>query len=163
MASSYPNLGFDPCPGDLAGYQALTAYAGRSAAAVTDAMSTLSSAGSQDWRGQAADAFRTHVQADVLPLVQKASDSVGQAATALRTWSLTLAQLQEEARALDQQAAPYKAGQDAALKAAGLPAGAAPPYPSTVTAAQKTQLSQASAGLTAIMTKANDLHQRYLA
>jgi hypothetical protein len=118
MASSYPNLGFDPCPGDLAGYQALTAYAGRSAAAVADAVSTLSSAGSQDWRGQAADAFRTHVACDVLPLARKASDSVGQAAAALRTWSLTLAQLQEEARALDQQAAPYRADQDATLRAA---------------------------------------------
>jgi hypothetical protein len=162
MASSYPNLGFDPCPGDLAGYQALTAYAGRSAAAVADAVSTLSSAGSQDWRGQAADAFRDHVRSDVLPLARKASDSVGQAAAALRSWSLTLAQLQEEARTLDQQAAPYRAGQDAALRAAGLPAGSTAPYPSTVTAAQKTQLNQANAALTAILAKAEDLHQRYL-
>ena len=29
MARPYPNLGFDPCPGDLRGYQALADYAGR--------------------------------------------------------------------------------------------------------------------------------------
>jgi hypothetical protein len=76
-ASPYPNLGFDPCPGDLAGYQALAAYAGRSAATLAEAVRTLGSAGSQDWRGQAADAFRAHVDQDVLPLARQAGDSVG--------------------------------------------------------------------------------------
>jgi hypothetical protein len=48
----YPDLGFDPCPGDLGGYQAAAQFAGRSA-------------GSQDWRGAAADAFRGHVVAAI--------------------------------------------------------------------------------------------------
>ena len=47
-AIPYPNLGFDPCPGDLPGYQALAAYAARSATALGDAVRTLTSAGSQE-------------------------------------------------------------------------------------------------------------------
>jgi hypothetical protein len=46
MGDLYPNLGFDPRPGDLAGYEALAGYAGRSAATLTDAARTLASAGS---------------------------------------------------------------------------------------------------------------------
>jgi hypothetical protein len=45
-AGSYPNLGFDPCPGDLGGYQGLAAYASRSATTLTSAVSTLAAAGS---------------------------------------------------------------------------------------------------------------------
>ena len=162
-ASSYPNLGFDPCPGDLRGYQALAAYAGRSATTLANAVRALASAGPQEWRGQAADAFRAHVDQDVLPLARKASDSVGKAAAALRTWAITLAGLQDEARALDQQAAPYRAGLDAALRSAGLPAGGAPPCPATVKPSQKAQLDEANTGLAGILAKADELHSRYLA
>ena len=122
MADIYPNLGFNPCPGDLTGYQALAAYSSRSAAVLTDAVRTLAAAGSDQWRGQAADAFRAHVRADVLPLAGKAAASVGRAAMALHGWALTLAALQDEARALDRQAVPYHVQLTAALRAAGLPA-----------------------------------------
>lgn len=162
-ASPYPNLGFDPCPGDLPGYQALAAYAGRSAKTVGDAVQTLALAGSQEWRGQAADAFRAHVHEDVLPLVRKASDSVGKAATALRTWATTLSGLQEEARALDRQAAPYRDELNAALSSAGLPASSTPPYPATVKPAQQARLTEANTELSGILAKANDVHTRYLA
>jgi hypothetical protein len=97
MADINPNLGFEPCLGDLTGYQALAAYATRSATILTSALRTLSAAGSEQWRGQAADAFRAHVHADVLPLASKAAASVGRAATALHGWALTLAALQGEA------------------------------------------------------------------
>jgi hypothetical protein len=131
MGDLYPNLGFDPCPGDLAGYEALAAYATRSAATLTAAARTLASAGSEQWRGQAADAFRTHVQADVLPLASGAAGSLSRAAAALQDWSLTLAGLQNDARALDQQAAPYQVQLTAVLRSAGLPATARPPYPAS--------------------------------
>jgi hypothetical protein len=108
MSDLYPNLGFDPCPGDLPGYEALAAYASQSATTLTSAVQTLSSANSGQWRGQAADAFRAHLGTDVLPLAGKAAESVGRAATALHNWALTLAALQDEARALDRQAAPYQ-------------------------------------------------------
>ena len=163
MASPYPYLGFDPCPGDLRGYQALADYAGRSATTLVTVGQTLASANSQDWRGQAADAFRTHVHQEVLPLARKASDSVGAAATALRTWAVTLAGLQDEARALDRQAAPYRDDLNVALRSAGLPVGSTPPYPATVKPAQQARLDQANSALSAILAKANDLHTQYLA
>jgi hypothetical protein len=163
MADPYPNLGFDPCPGDLSGYQALAAYASRSATALTHAARTLASAGSDQWRGQAADAFRGHVHTDVLPLADKAADSVGRAATALHDWAITLAVLQDEARALDRQAAPYQVQLTAALRSAELPATTRPPYPASLKPTQRSRLDEASTALAGITAKANEIHAQYLA
>jgi hypothetical protein len=163
MGDLYPNLGFDPCPGDLAGYEALAAYTTRSAAALTEAARTLASAGSEQWRGQAADAFRTHVRADVLPLASGAAESLSRAAAALHDWSLTLAGLQNDARALDQQAAPYQVQLTAVLRSSGLPATAQPPYPATLKRAQLSQANEATAALASITARADEIHAEYLA
>jgi hypothetical protein len=163
MADIYPNLGFDPCPGDLAGYQALADYASRSATVLTGAVRTLAGAGSEQWRGQAADAFRAHVHADVLPLASEAAESVGRAATALRGWALTLAALQDEAHALDRQAEPYHVQLTAALRAAGLPATAQPPYAAKLTSAQRTRIGEATTALAGLTAKADEIHAQYLA
>jgi hypothetical protein len=162
MGDLYPNLGFDPCPGDLSGYEALAAYAGQSASTLTRAVQTLTSAGSDQWRGQAADAFRTHVRSDILPLASQAAQSVGRAATALHDWALTLAALQAEARALDRQAAPHQAQLTAALQSAGLPATAQPPYVTRLTPTQQAQVDTATTALAAITGRANQLHTEYL-
>lgn len=163
MGDLYPSLGFDPCPGDLAGYEALAAYATRSAAALAAAVRTLASAGSEQWRGQAADAFRAHTRVDVLPLASKAAESLSQAATALHDWSLTLAGLQSDARALDQQAEPYQVQLTAALRSAGLPSTAQPPYPVTLKPAQLAQADDATTALAGIIARASQLHAEYLA
>jgi hypothetical protein len=163
MGESYPSLGFDPCPGDLPGYQALAAYASRSAGTLADAVRTLASAGSEQWRGQAADAFRGHVHEDVLPLAGKAAGSVGRAATALHDWAVTLAALKDEARALDRQAAPYRTQLTAALRSAGLPATAQPPRDAKLEPAQRARLDEAASALAGITARAGDIHARYLA
>jgi hypothetical protein len=163
MGDLYPSLGFDPCPGDLAGYEALAAYATRSAAALSTAARTLAAAGSEQWRGQAADAFRAHTRSEVLPLANKAADSLSQAAAALHDWSLTLAGLQSDARALDQQAAPYQVILTAALRSAGLPATAQPPYPASLKPAQLTQVNEATSALASITARANALSAEYQA
>lgn len=163
MGDLYLSLGFDPCPGDLAGYEALAAYASRSAAALAAAARTLASAGSEQWRGQAADAFRAHVHADVLPLASEAADSLSGAAAALHNWSLTLAGLQSDARALDQQAAPYQVQLAAALRSAGLPSTAQPPYPVKLKPAQLMQVNEARTALAGITARANEIHAEYLA
>jgi hypothetical protein len=172
MGDLYPNLGFDPCPGDLAGYEALAAHAGRSAATLTSAVTTLANAGSDQWRGQAADAFRAHVHTEVLPVASKAAGSVGQAATALQTWAATLAGLQGEARALDRQAAPYQEQLTAVLRstassatvpASALPSSMQPPPAAKLGPAQQAQLDEANAALTMITARAGDIHARYLA
>jgi hypothetical protein len=163
MGDLYPSLGFDPCPGDLTGYEALAAYATRSASALTGAARTLASAGSEQWRGQAADAFRTHVRADVLPLATSAAESLSRAAVALHDWSLTLAELQNDARALDRQAAPYQVQLTAVLRSAGLPATAQPPYPANLKRAQLSQVNEATTALAGITAKANEIHAEYLA
>ena len=162
MGDLYPNLGFDPCPGDLAGYEALAAYASRSAVTLTQAVRVLASANSGQWRGQAADAFRAHVQADVLPLANKAAESVGRAAAALHNWALTLAGLQGEAQALDRQAAPYQVQLIVALRAAGLPATAQPPYTVKLTSAQQSRVDDARTALAGITARANEIHAEYL-
>jgi hypothetical protein len=133
MAAVYAGLGFDPCPGDLPGYQALANYAQQAAMMVTGAEQVLASAGSAGWRGQAADAFRQHVDQDVHPLTQKAAASVERAALALRWWAITLEGLQQEAQALDQQAQSHRDELDMTLSLAGLPAGSSPPWPAKAT------------------------------
>jgi hypothetical protein len=158
---AYPNLGFDPCPGDVNGYRALADYAGRSASTLAEAERTLASAGSAQWRGQAANAFRDHVHADVLPLAQRASNSVSRAANALRSFATTLEQLQQEAARLNAAAGPWHDQRAAALTAAKLPATASAPYPSSVPAAQRTQLQEADTQLTSITTRANDIQTQY--
>jgi hypothetical protein len=162
MGDLYPSLGFDPCPGDLSGYEALAAYASQSAATLTDAARTLASAGSDQWRGQAADTFRAHVHSDVLPLASKAATSVGQAAAALHEWAVTLAALQDEARGLDQQAASPQFQLTAVLRSAGLPATAQPPYPTKLTTTQQAQVDAATTALAGITARANQLHAEYL-
>jgi len=159
MGDLYLGLGFDPCPGDLAGYEALAAYVTRSTATLTAAARTLASAGSEQWHGQAADAFRAHVHADVLPLATGA----GLAAAALHKWSLPLAGLQSDARALDQQAAPYQPQLTAALRSAGLSPTAQPPYPATLKPAQLMQVNEATTALAGITARANEIHAEYLA
>jgi hypothetical protein len=161
MSDLYPNLGFDPCPGDLPGYEALAAYASQSATTLAGAVQTLKSANSDQWRGQAADAFRTHLGADVLPLASKAAESVGRAATALHNWALTLAALQEEARALDRQAAPYQA-QLVTTRQLAAPSAATPTSASSLTAAQKAQVDAATTALAGITARANQVHGEYL-
>ena len=162
MSDLYPNLGFDPCPGDLTGYEALAAYASQSATTLTSAVQTLSSANSGQWRGQAADAFRAHLGTDVLPLASKAAESVGRAATALHNWALTLAALQDEARALDRQAAPYQTQLLITRQTTSSPASAQPPAATPLTAAQQAQGDAATTTLAGITARANALHAEYL-
>jgi hypothetical protein len=159
--TSYPNLGFNPCPGDVDGYRALADYAGRAAAMLSSAEHELASAGSEDWRGEAAAAFRAHVSDDVLPLASKANNSVAEAASALQWWVQTLAQLQAEAGVLNSQAGPWHDQRVATLAAAKLPSFTTPPYPLTVPAAQRTQLEEADSALNSILTRANNLQAEY--
>jgi len=163
MATSYPNLGFNPCPGDVDGYLGLADYAGRSASSLTQAEKTLASAGSSEWRGEAANAFREHVQADVLPLARQASTSVSRAATALRSFALTLEQLQQEAASLNSQAGPWQDQRAAALSVAKLPTTATAPYPSSVPATQRSRLDEADTALSSITTRANSIQAEYTA
>ena len=152
----YPSLGFDPCPGDVAGYEALAAYASRSAATLSDATRTLAAAGSDQWRGQAADAFRSHVHVNVVPLARQAADSVGGAAVALHEWAITLAGLRDEARALDRQAAPHQVELTAVRRAVALSSSPA------LTTAQQARVAAANGAMAVIAARAGDIHARYL-
>lgn len=173
-ANPYPNLPYDPCPGDLDGYQTLKDYAGKSARYVEEAAKVLAMAQSPEWVGKTADAFRDHLHADVLPLVDTAASSIGKAAAALSAWYTTLQGLQHQAARLNQLAAPYAAELAAANRSlpfsaqvtTGKPAfELALPLP-TLTAAQKTAKSNAEAAagsLNGIYRQVNNLHQEYLA
>lgn len=167
----YPNLPYDPCPGDLEGYQRLCDYANRSAGTVEQAARVLALAQSPEWVGRTADAFREHVNANVLPLVRTAAASVGKAAGALRAWHLTLTSLQDQARALNHQAEPYAAELAAANRS--LPAsqrvipGQSPSsFPANpLTPAQKAARGSAEAAagtMNGINRRVDDLHQQYL-
>lgn len=160
----YPYLPYDPCPGDLPGYQAMATYTGRSAGTLAEAVALLASAGSPDWRGETANAFRVHVRDDVLPLASKAVSAIGHAATALTGWSGTLAALQDEAQALNRQAAPYwnelSALNGIKARAALNPVFANEPV---LTRSQQLRFDEATSVLDAISATVDEVYSRYLA
>jgi hypothetical protein len=123
---------------------------------------TLASADSSQWRGAAADAFRAHLGTEVLPLARKAAESVGKAASALHSWSLSLASLREQAQALDREAAPYNTTIVATQQAAAPTATSWPPGASDFTPAQSATLTAANDALSGITARANALHGEYL-
>src|SRR5260370_24365583 len=83
MDDIYPNLVFYPCPGDLTGYEALAAYPGRAATALSGAVRSLAAAGSDHLRGQAAATLPTPEHALVPPLARKPGGRSSPAATGL--------------------------------------------------------------------------------
>ncbi|MDT0343233.1 WXG100 family type VII secretion target [Streptomyces litchfieldiae] len=63
-----------------------------------------SSAGTSEWRGRAADAFRESFDDDFRPKVEKARDSFSRAAGALEDWADHMLEAQQDARNLEAEA-----------------------------------------------------------
>ncbi len=172
-AQAFPALGFDPAPGDPGAVRGLARTITLLAGEVGAAAGTLSGAGSDDWTGLHADAFRAHLHQDVVPLVRTAATSFGRAAAALGTWGRLLEGFAAEAMILERQA--RAAQQDAQAAAASLAAftaahGPASPAGPLLTPAQLRQqaslqdaASRAGSGVAAIRRQAQELNTRYLA
>ncbi|GAA2132514.1 putative T7SS-secreted protein [Streptomyces synnematoformans] len=122
-AEDFPNLGFDPAPGDLDTVRRLVSAIGLVSGQSGTAQSQLSRIGETDgiWVGKAADAFTESVS-EIPPYLEKALSSLNAAHSALSTWETSLAGYQSRARKLE-LAAEAAASQVSATKSAldGLP------------------------------------------
>ncbi|MGW0736723.1 putative T7SS-secreted protein [Streptomyces sp. NPDC002851] len=115
MASdAYPNLGFDPAPGDLETIRTLLRAVGTVVDDSDASHSELTKIGTSDglWVGKAADKFTKGVE-PIPPYLKKAVTSLSAARRALVQWESQLDGFKTRARKLEQEAA------EAAGKVAG--------------------------------------------
>lgn len=103
--ASYPNLGFDPAPGDPASVSSVADELRSTATKLVEATRVLSGVGGSDsiWRSTAATAFRER-SSDLPPILGTAGESLQLASRALATWSDDLTSLQSKAKQLEEHA-----------------------------------------------------------
>ncbi|MDI2130520.1 hypothetical protein [Yinghuangia seranimata] len=120
--NSYPSLGFNPAPGSQDSIEHLVDMLGKAKAALEEAKQGIvqvSQGNSELWKGKAAEEFRKDLSGKLPGKLDKAMQSIGQAATALSGWKADLAGFQDTASRLDGEAKAAKdkldgAGQQAA-------------------------------------------------
>lgn len=101
----YPNLGFDPAPGQISIVSGLTEKLKKSAQTIADAHQMIENLRSgSSWEGDAAVAFREQLDGALPTNLKNAHTSITRAATALADWQRALDGYQDRARTLDGQA-----------------------------------------------------------
>jgi hypothetical protein len=168
MTRSFPNLGFDPAPGDVEETRALARTLGNLAGELDRTVGELSRIDVTDWKGKAARSFSDHVEEDVQPLISKAQQSFDGAASAMNRWVTQLAGFQSEADRLEREAAGLQASLDAAVKAADAPApdsagssGSSHGAHDHSDSDKKRAVSRADSALNDCVGRAHELHDRY--
>ena len=127
MGGSFPSLGFDPAPGDLATAGQVTRGVADTARALEEISALLSGAADGAWRGQAAIAFRDLLSDEFRPKVTTAARSFGTAHRALDGWLDTMGSSQSRARSLEaQHAEAVRRARTAHAALAGIPEATAP-------------------------------------
>lgn len=109
--TTYPNLGFNPVPGlpdDVAGMGNALSTAVGSLTEANGLLGRLRSGDASLWQGQAADAFRSHLNETLLTDLNHAQESLTKATNVLQTWHTDLVEFKETANRLDQQAGSAK-------------------------------------------------------
>lgn len=127
MGGSFPSLGFDPAPGDLATAGQVVRGVADTARALEEISALLSGAADGAWRGQAAIAFRDLLSDEFRPKVTTAARSFGTAHRALDGWLDTMGSSQSRARSLEaQHAEAVRRARAAHAALAGIPEATAP-------------------------------------
>ncbi|MGH3828413.1 MAG: hypothetical protein ACRDQX_14780 [Pseudonocardiaceae bacterium] len=156
---NFPHLGRDPAPGDVELTRVVARQIGALGAELGSIADEVSGAHGDEWRGQAAEAFRATLRDELLPLLGKARDSFDRAGCALGGWAGTLAGFQAEAQALERAAADRQATLDAARRAVCyLPSEA----DATALARLDGNVVHATAAVAQLEHQADELHDRYL-
>jgi hypothetical protein len=133
VGGSFPSLGFDPAPGDLAVAGQVTRGVADTARALEEISALLSGAADGAWRGQAAIAFRDLLDDEFRPKVTTAAASFEAARRALDDWLDTMGSSQSRARSLEaQHADAVQRARSAHATLVGLPE-ATPPAGATRT------------------------------
>lgn len=103
--SSFPAIGFDPAPGDLAQLEDFVTGLSVGCDSVDDALAMLNGDDDAAWTGEAAVAFRSAMSEDFRPHLVDTGSALRASRDALGTWVTQLSGYQARARALEEQAA----------------------------------------------------------
>ncbi|MDI5964254.1 enoyl-CoA hydratase/isomerase family protein [Streptomyces sp. SL13] len=178
-AHDFPALGFDPAPGDVDLTRGLARQLGSIATELGTTVQEIDQIECGAWKGKAAKAFADHVAHDVEPLLRKAHESFEHSSHAMANWASRLDGFQQEARALEREAAAKKSALSSAQAAAGVsvdghrpvpsPSPETAPQPSAAQAAaaaadakrKQHALSDADSALNGVISRAHELQDRY--
>ncbi|MFJ6570075.1 putative T7SS-secreted protein [Streptomyces sp. NPDC091292] len=144
---AYPNIGWDPTPGDVDDTRDLARKLGGLASELGSSLRDLERIECGAWKGKAANAFVEYLGKDVTPLVRKSHDSFDKASRALHKWAGELKDFQDEADRLEKAAGEkLDAKEEAEQKAEGK---------------GSEDLGKASGEVNEIINKVHDLEDRY--
>ncbi|WP_280301836.1 hypothetical protein [Nocardia neocaledoniensis] len=116
----YPNLGFNPTPGDATEVATLSTKVKTAADAVTETNALLTSirnSNDEVWKGEAGDAFRAGFDATLAQDLGLAQSSLQQADTAIAAWYTALVAFQDTAKGLETEAATARSNHAQAVTA----------------------------------------------
>lgn len=101
---AFPNIGWDPTPGDVDDTRDLAKKLGGLASDLGTTLRELERIEAGAWKGKTAVAFTEYVGKDVTPLIRKSHDSFDKASRALHRWANELLDFQDEANRLEKSA-----------------------------------------------------------
>ncbi|MFD3702829.1 hypothetical protein ACFWUP_06740 [Nocardia sp. NPDC058658] len=116
----YPNLGFNPTPGDAAQVATLSTKVKAAADAVTETNALLNRLRNNNddvWKGDAGQAFRDNYDATLSQDLDRAQSALQGASTLITTWHADLIGFQDTAKSLETEAAAARAEHATAVTA----------------------------------------------
>ncbi|MET9733897.1 enoyl-CoA hydratase/isomerase family protein [Streptomyces sp. NPDC006458] len=144
---SFPNIGWDPTPGNVEDTRELARRLGGLASELGTAVQELERIECGAWKGKTALAFTEYIGQDVTPLVRKSHESFDKASRALHRWAGELQGFQDEADRLEKTAGEkLDARADAKAKAGDK---------------GSEELGEASSAVDGVIQKVHDLEERY--
>ncbi|MER6165672.1 enoyl-CoA hydratase/isomerase family protein [Streptomyces violaceorubidus] len=144
---AFPNIGWDPTPGDVEDTRDLAKKLGGLASDLGTAVRELERIECGAWKGKTAIAFTEYIGQDVTPLIRKSFESFDKASRALHRWSNELKEFQDEANRLEKSAGDkLDARADAEAKADGK---------------GSKELGEASSAVDGVIQKVHDLEERF--
>ncbi|MFD4545654.1 enoyl-CoA hydratase/isomerase family protein [Streptomyces sp. NPDC058466] len=144
---AFPNIGWDPTPGDVEQTRELAKKLGSLASELGTALRDLQQIETGAWKGKTAVAFSEHISTDVTPLIKKSHESFDKASRALHRWAGQLTDFQEEADRLEKTAGEKLEAKDKAeQKAEGKGSD---------------ELGKASGAVDKVTSDVHDLEDRY--
>ncbi|MBZ6228597.1 enoyl-CoA hydratase/isomerase family protein [Streptomyces olivaceus] len=144
---AFPNIGWDPTPGNVDDTRDLAKKLGSLASDLGTAMRELERIECGAWKGKTAIAFTEYIGEDVTPLIRKSFESFDKASRALHRWSNELEDFQGEANRLEKSAGKkLDERADAEAKADGK---------------GSKELGEASSAVDGVVQKVHDLEERF--
>ncbi|NYI08004.1 hypothetical protein [Allostreptomyces psammosilenae] len=104
---NFPALGYNPAPGSIESITQLSESLGRAASTLGEAhtiLTDIAGSSSEDWQGEARDAFAQKV-GELPRYLDQSQEALGEASVQLSNWKDRLAQFQDTARRYEEEAA----------------------------------------------------------